>query len=109
MPLTSEQLDQLRQTSVGASGNRVQAALDLLRVTQTAAGEAIGLKTSYVSDVARGRMATVEVTTAYKFTEFFGCAIEDIFPRVETPASMGRAAMGTSSDELPFGRKAVSR
>jgi len=83
MPLSQTQLDELRQTPVGSSGNRVQAALDLLKVTQTAAGEAIGLKTSYVSDVARGRMATVELKTAYKFTVFFGCAVEDLFPRVD--------------------------
>jgi transcriptional regulator with XRE-family HTH domain len=83
MPLTSEQLATLRATAVGASGNRVQAAIDLLKTTQTATAEEIGFKTSYVADVARGRHATITVANGHKFAEFFGCTIDDLFPARE--------------------------
>jgi hypothetical protein len=35
---------------------------------------------SYISDLARGRYGTVNVTTAHKFAEYFQCRIEDLFP-----------------------------
>jgi transcriptional regulator with XRE-family HTH domain len=80
MGLTAEQLAELRAASVGDSGNRVQTALDLLHLTQTACAGMLDMKVSYVADVARGRWQTITVENAHKFAELFGCAIEDIFP-----------------------------
>lgn len=83
MPLTSAQLDELRATPLGPSGNRVQKAIDLLDTTQTATADGIGFKVSYVADVARGRHATITVANGHRFAEFFGCTIDDLFPARE--------------------------
>ena len=81
MALTKHQLKTLREAPVD-SGNRVQMAIDLANETQTSVAKAVGLPYTYVSDTARGRYQTITVENARKFAEFFGCAIEDLFPRV---------------------------
>lgn len=88
MALNNKQLAELRKTPLGASGNRVQAAIDLLGTTQVATAEETGFKVSYVADVARGRHQTITVTNGHRFAEFFGCTIDDLFPaRSEAHAS----------------------
>ena len=48
--------------------------------------EAVGLPQPYVSDVvARQRYRTITVQNARKFANFFGCTIEDLFPRKPDP------------------------
>ena len=86
MALTKYQLRALRAADIGAVGNRVQAAIDLAGETQTSLAKAIGLPYTYVSDTARGRYQTITVENARKFAEFFGCAIEDLFPSREAVA-----------------------
>lgn len=80
MALTPQQLKQLRAIRVGATGNRVQAAIDLADETQTRIAKATKLPYTYVSDTARGRYQTITVENARKFADYFGCAIEDLFP-----------------------------
>ena len=75
--LTEQQLAALR-SEPGA--NRVSKAISLARVTQVTIAEAVGLPQPYVSDVARQRYRTITVQNARKFANFFGCAIEDLFP-----------------------------
>ena len=86
MALTTKQLAQLRRTPVGASGNRLQAAMDLAEIKQVPLAERTGLTQPYVSAVAAGKFDTVTVANAAKFAEFFGCYIEDIFPAREAVA-----------------------
>ena len=77
--LSRTQLTELR--GAPATTSRVGVAIRLLNVTQMVVAAATGLPQPYVSDVARGRYQTITVENARKFAEFFGCAIEDLFPR----------------------------
>lgn len=83
--LTPTQLRRLRQSDVPDTGNRLSVVLDLLEFTQQQLADAM-TRAGYtvtqpqVSDVLRGRYPTLTVDTAYKFTRFLGCHIEDVFP-----------------------------
>ena len=79
MTLTKQQLKTLRESD-SPVGNRVQFAINLAGETQASVSKAVGLPYTYVSDTARGRYQTITVENARKFADFFGCAIEDLFP-----------------------------
>lgn len=87
MALTSSQLRKLRAAPVGPSGNRVGVAMDLLEMNQAQLAVAVACSQPYVSDVFRGRYPTLTVENAHKFADFFGCAIEDLFPARAAVAS----------------------
>lgn len=86
MTLTAKQLKQLRGAPVGASGNRLHLACEISESVQAEISRATGLSPQYINDVARGRYQTVTVDNAHKFAEYFGCAIEDLFPAREQVA-----------------------
>lgn len=87
MKLTRDQLKQLRATPTAPGANRVGKAIELAGVTQLEVTAATGLPQPYVSDVARNRYQTITVENAHKFSDYFGCPIEDLFPaRVEAQA-----------------------
>lgn len=86
MALTTRQLRELRHTPAGDSGNRVTAAMRLNGVTQAILAEAIDESQPYISDVARGRYQTITLAKARKFADYFGCSIEDLFPRRQDEA-----------------------
>ena len=75
--LTEAQLAVLR-TSPPTS--LVATAISLAGVTQVTVAEAIGVTQAYVSDVAPQRYSTITVASARKFTRFFGCSIDALFP-----------------------------
>lgn len=76
--LNARQLQQLRQEP--GNPNRVKAAMRLARATQLMVSAGTGLAQSHISKVANdGPSVTVE--TASKLARFFGCRIEDLFPR----------------------------
>lgn len=81
-PLSGRKLRELRDTSTMGS-NRVARALELAEVTQLDVAAATGLPQPYISDVARNRYQTITVDNARKFADYFGCAIEDLFPARE--------------------------
>ena len=54
--------------------------ISLAGVTQVTLAAVIGVTQAYVSDVARQRYSTITVASARKFTRFFGCSIDDLFP-----------------------------
>ncbi len=83
--LNARKLRELRETVT--DGNRVAKAIELAEVTQLDVKEATGLPQPYISDVARNRYQTITVDNARKFAEYFGCAIEDLFPSREAVAS----------------------
>lgn len=85
MPLSTKRLNDLRKS--GTDGNRVAKAIELAEVTQVEVATSTGLPQPYISDVARNRYQTITVDNARKFAEFFGCAIEDLFPAREAVAS----------------------
>lgn len=85
-PLSGRKLRELRETPSSES-NRVARALELAAVTQLDVAAATGLPQPYISDVARNRYQTITVDNARKFADYFGCAIEDLFPAREAVAS----------------------
>lgn len=87
MKLTSKQLARLRSTQVGAAGNRLQIAIDLVEETKVSVAEGTDLPYSYVTDTVAGRYQTITVEKAHKFADHFGCSIEDLFPAREAIAS----------------------
>lgn len=60
--------------------NRVRVAAAMAGVMQSEIVEGTSLTQAYVSDVMRGRFQTITIENAHKFANFFGCAIEDLFP-----------------------------
>ncbi len=84
--LSSEQIEQLR-AAPPAGSNRIARACQLAGIRQVDLANAIGFPQQYVSDVARDRFRTITVDNARRFAEFFGCAIEDLFPRRDTEAA----------------------
>lgn len=81
MKLSETQLKQLRATPVGATGNRLQAAIDIAGTTQTAVAKRLGqFGAAQVSDLARGRRGDVLLSTAHDYAQIFGCRVEDLFP-----------------------------
>ncbi len=85
--LSNTKLRELKASPVGDTGNRVGRAIELTGLTQLAVAAATKLPQPYVSDVARGRYQTITVDNAHKFADFFGCAIEDLFPSRNTVAA----------------------
>jgi putative transcriptional regulator len=80
MSLTSAQLRRLKTEVSNGSGNRVRAARAIVKMTQQQLADAVGLTQTTLSDIERQRYGTITLDTARKFAEFFGCAIEDLFP-----------------------------
>lgn len=79
--LTDDQLAALRAAPVSDEmPNRVRVAMALTGATQTDIARDTRLAQAYVSDVERGRYRTVTVDNARRFADYFGCAIEDLFP-----------------------------
>lgn len=87
MALTAKQLKELKAAPAGEAGNRVAVALRLAGLTQVQMAAEIGESQPAVSDIVRGRYGDTSLTKARKFAEFFGCAIEDLFPAPEAKAS----------------------
>lgn len=78
MALTAAQLRRLKGTT--ANGNRVREARKLAGLTQQQLADELGFTQTGLSDLERQRYGSTTVETARKFAEFFGCAIEDLFP-----------------------------
>jgi transcriptional regulator with XRE-family HTH domain len=64
-----------------ATSNRVAAAIRLAGVTQRRVALDLGMREPHLSDICRGRYQTVQLETAHRLADYFGCAIEDLFPR----------------------------
>ena len=78
--LNVEQLEHLRR--VETTPNRVGTAMALTGVTQIELAAAIGLTQGYVSRIKNGQYGPeLPGETMRAFAEFFGCAIEDLFPK----------------------------
>lgn len=84
--LSVRKLRELRATAT-KDGNRIARAIELAGVTQQDIASETKLPQPYISDVARNRYQTITVENARKFADYFGCAIEDLFPAREAVAS----------------------
>jgi DNA-binding Xre family transcriptional regulator len=85
--MTAKQLKELRSRPVPPSGNRIATAFEISKRPQMDLVRTAGLTPQYVTDVKAGRFQSITVENARKFAEFFGCAIEDLFPAREAVAS----------------------
>jgi transcriptional regulator with XRE-family HTH domain len=77
--MTPKQLRDLRSAEA-PSGNKLAAAFAIVERSQMDCSRATGLTPQYITDVKGGRFQNISVDNARKFAEFFGCAIEDLFP-----------------------------
>lgn len=84
MTLTAAQLKFLRGTEA-IGGTKLKAARRLAGLTQVQMAESLGVHQSALSEWERGRFEPT-LGTARKFAEFFGCAIEDLFPSASAGA-----------------------
>ena len=81
-PLTPEQIEALRSVPlVGEMPNRLRVALGMAKAKQTDISAETGLLQSVVSDFVNGNYGDLNVETARKFADFFGCYIDDLFPK----------------------------
>ena len=81
-PLTPEQLAALRAVPVSAdTPNRLRVAMALADVKMTEVSDALpGVNYKTLSAISTGRLTNPALQTAQSIAEFFGCAIEDLFP-----------------------------
>lgn len=77
--LTENQIDQLKAEPVQGA-NRLGRAMEIASVTQVQLAEAIGHTQPYVSSIVNGKYSALPIETARKFSSFFGCSIEEMFP-----------------------------
>lgn len=83
-PLSPEQLAALRIVPiVGDQPNRLRVALKMTGARQVDVVAATGIPAPNVSEFVNGKYRDLHVDTARKFSEFFGCSIEDLFPPKE--------------------------
>lgn len=78
--LESRQVKTLRQADVPDTGNRVALAIELSGKKQGEVADDLQMTQSQLSDIARGRFPDPKLSTLQKLADYFGCAIEDLFP-----------------------------
>lgn len=84
--LSADQVEALK--SVEPEGaNRVWNAMRLAGITQVQLAAGVGMTQPHISDLANGKYSALPLETARRLAEFFGCAIEDLFPAPEAKAS----------------------
>lgn len=87
MKLTERQLRRLRRAPLSGP-NKVALAIELTGVKQADIAAGTGRPQSQISDIVRGEYTNaLPLETSRLFSEFFGCSIEDLFPRREALAS----------------------
>jgi transcriptional regulator with XRE-family HTH domain len=80
--LEPEQVDELRQVPLNAdTRNRVADAIRLAGLTQKRVAEDLQMTESHLSDICRGRFRNPRLDTLQRLASYFGCSIEDLFPR----------------------------
>jgi DNA-binding XRE family transcriptional regulator len=80
-PLTAEQLAALRSVPVtDDTKNRLRVAIAIVNVRQVDLVEETGLSQKTVTNIVNGLVPNIPLPTARLFADYFGCAIEDLFP-----------------------------
>lgn len=100
--LNGDELKALRvMPATAASPNRLRVAMAMLDLTQNDIAQGTSLTQTTISDICNFRVVDVKLSTLHALARFFGCAIDDLFPRVgEAP---------TDQPILPFKKTAVAR
>lgn len=84
-PLTDEQLKALRIVPLMDMPNKVRLALALSQVQQKDICEATGIPHPALSQIVTGR-AGASIDNARLLADYFGCEIDDLFPRQKAVA-----------------------
>jgi transcriptional regulator with XRE-family HTH domain len=87
MTLTVEQLNALRAIPADTVPNRLRVAFALTDTRQVDACAATGISAARISDLVRGEYKSVSIDVCHALADFFGCAIEDLFPARQAVAS----------------------
>lgn len=99
--LSSDELKALRAVPVSVDKpNRVRAACGILGLSQSDIVAGTQLSRPTVSDIYNFQVSDVKYTTLRALADFFGCAIDDLFPAVGDAPSADQLA-------LPLKRKAA--
>jgi hypothetical protein len=85
--MTPKQLKELRSRAIPKTGNRLADAFEITARSQADCVRETRFTAQYVSDMVRGRFQNISIDNARDFSEWFGCAIEDLFPSREAVAS----------------------
>ena len=83
--LTNTHKKRLKRSAYGTP--RLLKALELAGITQQTLATDLGFTQSYVSDVGRRRYGDMSLINAYRFAEYFGVMIEDLFPNEKSKPS----------------------
>lgn len=78
--MTPKQLRELRGRKLAGTGNKLADAFSIVGCTRTECGDETGFTAQYIHDMLKGRYKNISIDNARKFSDFFGCAIEDLFP-----------------------------
>lgn len=85
--LTPEQVAALKAVPLGEMPNRLRIALALSKAKQAEVAEFTGIATANLSNIVNGKYSALTIETGRKLADYFGCAIEDLFPAREAVAS----------------------
>lgn len=85
--LTPAQQHILKAFPLGKRPNKLGLALELAGISQAEFARDLNFQPPYVSDVVRGRYRTITLENGVKVAEYFGVAVEDLFPAREAVAS----------------------
>jgi len=85
--LTKRQVESLRGAPLGTSANKLKIAFAYANTSRSHACEATGLAAPTVSKLISGSYINLDIENARKLADYFGCAIEDLFPSREAVAS----------------------
>lgn len=94
MKLTAEQVTALRSVPLGAMPNKVGLALTMTDTSQTDAAEALDIPRPNLSKIVNGRYEGIQLETSRKLADYFGCAIEDLFPARDIADEDRRTSQG---------------
>lgn len=97
--LSREQIEELLNEPMDAV-NRVRRARERLKLLQADVSARTRLSQPYLSAIERGDYSELPLETSRTLANFFGCAIEFLFPPIE-PVALDQPA-------LPFARRKVS-
>jgi len=84
---TPEQIAAIRAMPLGAMRNKVRLARTILGLKQGDVADAIGITAPYLSDIESGKYKDLPLESVLRpLSDYFGCAIEDLFPAKEAVA-----------------------
>lgn len=86
-PLTAEQLNALRLVPLMDMPNKVRLALTLTQAQQQQVVEETGILYPTLSKIVTGKSGDgVSIGNARKLADYFGCEVDDLFPRQQAVA-----------------------